>query len=76
MKALKGFGGRSVLEIVADHESDTWRVVYTVRFADTLYVLHAFQKKSKKGIATPKIELELIQKRLAAAERDHRERQN
>jgi phage-related protein len=75
-KALKGFGGRSVLEIVADHESDTWRAVYTVRFADALYVLPAFQKKSKKGTATPKKELELIQQRLAAADRDYREKQN
>ncbi len=76
VKALEGFGGRSVLEIVADHESDTWRAVYTVRFAGVLYVLHAFQKKSKKGIATPRTDLDLIKKRLAAAERDHRERQN
>lgn len=76
VKALRGFGGRSVLEIVVDHDSDTWRAVYTVRFADAIYVLHAFQKKSKKGIGTPKRELELIQQRLAAAERDYRERQN
>ena len=76
VKALKGFGGRSVLEIVADHQTDTWRAVYTARFADTIYVLHAFQKKSKKGITTPKKEIELIQQRLSAAERDYRERQN
>ena len=75
-KPLRGFGGRSVLEIVADHRGDTWRAVYTVRFEDAVYVLHAFQKKSKKGIATPKKELELIRRRLAEAERDHRERQN
>ena len=76
VKALKGFGGRSVLEIVADHRTDTWRAVYTVRFGDAIYVLHAFQKKSKKGIATPENEIELIRQRLAAAERDYRERQN
>lgn len=76
MKALKGFGGRSVLEIVADHQTDTRRAVYTVRFADTIYVLHAFQKKSKRGIETPKMEMELIQQRLIAAERDFSERQN
>ena len=76
MKALKGMGGRSVLEIVADHGSDTWRAVFTVRFADAIYVLHAFQKKSTRGIGTPKKELELIHQRLAAAERDYRERQN
>lgn len=76
VKALKGFGGRAVLEIVAPHESDTYRAVYTVRFHDAIYVLHAFQKKSKKGIATPQRELELIRQRLAAAEQHYRERQN
>jgi phage-related protein len=76
VKALKGFGGRSVLEIVADHNTDTWRAIYTARFGDTIYVLHAFQKKSKKGTATPQKDIELIRQRLAAAERDHRERQN
>jgi phage-related protein len=75
-QTLKGFGGRSVLEIVADHQTDTWRTVYTVRFGDAIYVLHAFQKKSKKGIATPQKDIELIRQRLAAAERDYRERQN
>jgi phage-related protein len=76
VKALKGFGGRAVLEIVASHERDTYRVVYTVRFQEAIYMLHAFQKKSKKGIATPKKEVELVKQRLAAAERDNRERQN
>ena len=76
MKALKGFGGRSVLEIVALHESETYRAVYTVRIRDAIYVLHAFQKKSKRGIATPKREIDLIHQRLAAAERHYRERQN
>ena len=76
VKALKGFGGRAVLEIVAPHEGDTWRAVYTVRFQDVVYVLHAFQKKSKRGIATPQKELELVKQRLAAAEQDYRERQN
>jgi phage-related protein len=76
VKALKGFSGRSVLEVVVDHHSDTWRAVYTVRFGDAIYVLHAFQKKSKRGIGTPQKELELIRQRLAAAERDYRERQN
>jgi phage-related protein len=72
VKALKGFGGRSVLEIVVDHQTDTWRVIYTVRFGDAIYVLHAFQKKSKKGIATPQRETELIRQRLAAAAQDYR----
>ena len=73
---MKGFGGRSVLEIAVDFRSDTWRAVYTVRLGDAIYVLHAFQKKSKKGIATPQKDVELIRQRLAAAEQDYRERQN
>jgi phage-related protein len=76
VKALKGFGGRTVLEITAPYDGDTFRAVYTVRFGDAIYVLHAFQKKSKKGIATPQRELELVRQRLAAAERNYRERQN
>jgi len=76
VKALQGFGGRSVLEIVTDESKNTWRTVYTVRFADMVYVLHAFQKKSKSGIATPRRDMELVEARLAAAERDYRERQN
>ena len=67
---------RQVLETVAAHGGDTYRAIYTVRFHDSIYVLHAFQKKSKKGIATPQKETDLIDKRLAAAERDYRERQN
>ena len=76
VKALKGFGGRAVLEIVVSHEGDTWRTVYTVRFPDAVYVLHAFQKKSKRGIATPQKELDRVRQRLAAAEQDYRGRQN
>jgi phage-related protein len=75
-KALKGFGGSSVMEIVTSHTGDTWRTVYTVRMQDAVYVLHAFQKKSKTGAATPKKEIDLVRQRLAEAERDHRERQN
>lgn len=59
-KALLGFGGRRVLEIVENFDGNTYRAVYTVRFAEAVYVLRAFQKKSKKGIATPKAEIELI----------------
>jgi phage-related protein len=72
-KALKGFGGRSILEIVDDHDGDTYRAVYTVRFMGVVYVLHAFQKKSKKGIATPKHELDLILTRLRRAEEHYRD---
>lgn len=75
-KPLKGFGGRSVLEVIARHAGDTWRAVYTVRFSDVVYVLHAFQKKSKSGISTPKKDIDLIKQRLAEAERDYRERHN
>ena len=76
VKALKGFGGRSVLEIVVAHDRDAYRVVYTLRLPDTIYVLHAFQKKSKKGIATAQKDIELIRSRLSAAERDYIQRLN
>ena len=72
-KALRGFGGRSVLEVVDDEDGDTYRAVYTVRFAGVIYVLHAFQKKSRKGIETPRHEIELIRTRLKAAEAHYRE---
>lgn len=65
-----------MLEIIADHDGNTWRAVYTVRFQEAIYVLHAFQKKSKKGIATPKKDIDLIHRRLAEAEQLHRERHN
>src|SRR4051794_32165104 len=73
-KALQGFGGRGVLEVVDDHDGDTFRAVYTVKFAGVVYVLHAFQKKSKKGIASPKRDIELIKSRLRDAEELHRTR--
>src|SRR5476649_2315867 len=72
-KALKGFGGRSVLEVVDDEDGDTYRAVYTVRFAGVVYVLHAFQKKSKKGIATPRRDIDLIKARLKRAEEHYKE---
>ena len=75
-RPMKGFGGSSVVEIVSDFRGDTWRAVYTVRFAEAVYMLHAFQKKAKRGIATPRQDLDLIRRRLAEAERLHRERQN
>jgi phage-related protein len=62
-KPLKGFGGAGTLEIVADHDGDTYRAVYTVRFADAVYALHVFQKKSRRGVATPKREIERIRGR-------------
>ena len=75
-KPLKGFGGARVMEIVERDRSGTYRAVYTAQLGDAIYVLHAFQKKSKRGIATPKPEIDLIRRRLADAERDYRERQN
>ena len=70
-KPLKGFGGAGVLEVVDDFDGDTFRAVYTVRFAGVVYVLHAFQKKSKSGVATPRHEIALIGRRLKRAKEDH-----
>ncbi|TAJ76616.1 MAG: addiction module toxin RelE [Gallionellaceae bacterium] len=67
-KPLKGFGSAGVLEVVEDDDGDTYRAVYTVRFGNALYVLHCFQKKSNKGIATPKQDLDLIRARLKLAQ--------
>jgi phage-related protein len=72
-KPLKGFGGAGVLEVVGDNDGSTYRAVYTVKFAGAVYVLHAFQKMSKKGIKTPKQELELVRKRLKMAEEHYAE---
>jgi phage-related protein len=63
-KPLKGFGGAGVLEIVEDFDGDGFRTVYTVRFSDAVYVLHAFQKRSKKGIETPKRDMDVVRSRL------------
>src|SRR5439155_21022747 len=70
-KPLRGFGSAGVLEIVEDHDGDTYRAVYTVRLAGRVYVLHAFQKKSKTGIKTPKQQVDLIRSRLKRAEEEH-----
>lgn len=67
-KPLSGFGSRNVMELVKDYPDSTFRTVYTVRFEDVLVVLHAFQKKSKKGKETPKQDMELINSRLKLAE--------
>lgn len=69
-KPLTGFGSAGILEVVEDHEGDTYRAVYTVRFAGWVYVLHCFQKKSKSGIRTPKPDVDLIRDRLRAAKQD------
>lgn len=67
-KPLKGFGSAGVLEVVEDDSGGTYRAVYTVRFQGAVYVLHCFQKKSTRGIATPKPDLDLIRDRLKAAQ--------
>ena len=71
-KPFKGQGS-GVLEVVSRFDGDTFRAIYTVRFEDAVYVLHAFQKKAKKGIKTPKKEVDLIKKRLQAAQKHYEE---
>jgi len=70
-KPLRGFSGAGVLEIVDDFDGDTYRAIYTVKFEGVVYLLHSFQKKSKHGIATPKQDIELVEKRLKAAKEDY-----
>lgn len=70
----KAFKGAGVLEIVEDYDGNTYRAVYTIRFQGVVYVLHAFQKKSKKGISTPKEEIERIKRRLAVAQAHYEEK--
>ncbi|MBN3911049.1 MAG: type II toxin-antitoxin system RelE/ParE family toxin [Nostoc sp. NMS1] len=70
-KPLYGFTGTGVLEIVDDFEGDTYRAIYTVKFAGFVYLLHSFQKKSKHGIATPKQDIDLVKKRLKVAQEDY-----
>jgi phage-related protein len=70
-KVLKGFGDAGVLEVVTSFDGETYRTVYTVRFESAVYVLHAFQKKSKAGSTTPKQDIDVVRKRLRAAKEDH-----
>jgi phage-related protein len=70
-KPLKGFKGAGVLEIVENHDGDTYRCVYTVRFSGVVYVLDAFQKKSKKGKETPKMDMDRVQRRLKTAQKHY-----
>ena len=67
-KVLKGFGGAGVLEVVEDDVGGTYRAVYTVKFAEAVFVLHCFQKKSKRGVSTPKEDMDIIHARLKIAE--------
>ena len=72
-KPLKGSTGAGVLEIVSDYDTDTYRGVYTVKLSGVVYVLHTFQKKSKRGIQTTKQDIGLVRQRLRAAEQHYRE---
>jgi phage-related protein len=72
-KPLRGFGD-GTLELVEDFDGDTYRAVYTVRFREAVYVLHAFKKKSKRGIKTPQGDIDLVKRRLRDAEHDHAQR--
>jgi phage-related protein len=64
VKPFRGFGGAGVLEVIADFDSDTYCAIYTVRFRETVYVLHVFKKKSKSGVSSPRAEIELVRARL------------
>jgi phage-related protein len=70
-KPLKGFKGAGVLEVVEDDDGSTYRAVYTVKLAGVVYVLHAFQKKSKSGAKTPPAEIRTVRARLREAEKHH-----
>ncbi|MHB0998673.1 MAG: type II toxin-antitoxin system RelE/ParE family toxin [Armatimonadota bacterium] len=71
-KPLKGYKGAGILEIVDDFDGDTYRCVYTIRFEDAVYVLHAFQKKSKHGISTPIKDKKIVDDRLKSVEELHK----
>ena len=73
-KPLKGFRGAGILEVISDFDGNTFRAVYTVKFKGVVYVLHAFQKKSKKGIKTPRAEIDKVRARLRDAQALHEER--
>ena len=71
VKALSGFRSGSVLQLSEDHDRSTYRAVYTVKFPGAVYVLHVFQKKSKHGVRTPRVDVELIGRRLGLAQQHH-----
>jgi phage-related protein len=75
MKTMKGFGGGGVVELVESHQGNAYRAVYTVRFEEAVYVLHAFQKKSKSGIKTPAQDIAMIKARLKLVEHHHQQHQ-
>ena len=73
-KPLKGFRGAGVVELVESHDGNAYRAVYTVRFESAIYVLHAFQKKSRSGIKTDKADIAMVERRLPIAEAHAREK--
>ncbi len=75
VKPLRGFKGAGVLEVVEDYDRDAYRAVCTVKFAGVVYVLHCFQKKSRKGTTTPKSTMDLIVHRLRTAEMMHKNKE-
>lgn len=74
VKVLSGFGDAGVLEVIENHRGDTYRAVYTIRFVTAIYVIHAFKKKSKEGVKTPKHEMDLIESRMKQIEELHRKK--
>jgi phage-related protein len=74
-RTLSGFGGAGVVEVVKDFRGDTFRAVYTLRYAGGVYVIHAFQKKSKAGRETPRRDIEMVKQRLREAEQISKERE-
>jgi len=74
-RTLSGFGGAGVVEVVKDFRGDTFRAVYTLRYAGGVYVIHAFQKKSKPGRETPRRDIEMVKQRLREAEQISKERE-
>jgi len=75
IKMMRGLGG-GVYEIIEDHRSGTYRAIYTVQYEKRVYVLHAFQKKSKSGIATPLLDIEVVKKRLKGLKEIENDRKN
>lgn len=75
-KVLKGFGSAGVLEVIEDDAGGTYRAVYTLKFEEAVFVLHCFQKKSKRGIGTPKADMDIIRARLKIAEACAKELRN
>jgi phage-related protein len=75
-KPLKGFGGAGVLEVVEEFEGNAYRAVYTVKLANVVYVLHAFQKKSRKGIKTSRANMDKVRARLKLAAEVHARREH